>query len=852
MKKVAYTFKDAGVLDANQMGGKALNLVRLRNQGSNVPNGFCLVSDVYREHLHQLSQNITDPAVELQKIREFILNKPIDSDATAQIEMCYKALSGSVVAVRSSATFEDMSGHSFAGQYETCLNIKTFDECLEAIKTCWASVWTERAYRYRQKNHIDHNQIQMAVIIQKQIDAEFSGVVFTCDPLTGKSDRIVIEVCRGLGDALVSGRVTPDQLIFTKSKLKLIWNLPAVLTKPCQFPICTARSVAKAAYEIEKCYHSPQDIEWAVRDNQIFILQARPVTVKPRDIAWEERQVWTNLNTGEVAPDAVTPLDWSIMERLLIPMFQKLFYLLSIDLGEHPFFGIVAGRIYFNMNTGMAFFTKLPKFLIPKPEHGNALFGGGDDTQYDLRKINLGPDDLPNLKVSIWKILLRFPYNLLQWHKHRLSQGLKLLEKIKLDQQRYQSIDLAAMTNRNLTQLLEEIIAKESKRLDILYMAVPVVYAPIVTGLCRRWLGDQHGRLANSLLSSAGNMEDVQAGIALQGLAQLAGRSPEIGRILELHESWQLIQDAAQKSQMGRDFVKAWGAFMNQHGHHCRSEILLSNPRWYEMPDYVLWMLKGSLHDMEQETPARQYEQRLKEKKESIDGILSTLKNPLKRLMLRKLVRSSLRGLAFRENLKSEIVRLLFLIRRILLTIGNKLKLAGSIEKTEDVFFLTFPELKSVTDGKDDFDIGRIISERQAEYERNKAIEPPQVVVGKFDSKNVVASSVDSAKKVFYGMSVCPGKVVGAARVILRADEHQQVLPGEILIAPFTDPGWTPYFLTASGIVMDQGGLLSHGSIVAREFGIPAVVNVGPATKIIHTGQRVEVDANNGVVRVLS
>jgi pyruvate,water dikinase len=209
------------------------------------------------------------------------------------------------------------------------------------------------------------------------------------------------------------------------------------------------------------------------------------------------------------------------------------------------------------------------------------------------------------------------------------------------------------------------------------------------------------------------------------------------------------------------------------------------------------------------------------------------------------------KGLMFRENVKSEIVRLITTIREILLELGRKFTTEQILEKCDDIFFLRLDELAAVAEKRVDFDIHQTIKNRRLEYEKYKSLTPPEIVIGRFDSDTYVPEEIDTQVTLLKGTSACPGIVKGPARVILRADENQHVQPGEILVAPFTDPGWTPYFLNAAGIVMDQGGLLAHGSIIAREYGIPAVVNVGPATKIIKTGQMIQVDANRGVVKIL-
>jgi pyruvate,water dikinase len=487
-----------------------------------------------------------------------------------------------------------------------------------------------------------------------------------------------------------------------------------------------------------------------------------------------------------------------------------------------------------------------------KPYEAHALFGGGDQRQYDLRKIRFGPDDLPDLKASLWKIILRMPFSLALLYTRRYSKAKDLLEDLKQKNKYYGSISLESMSSSQLYQYIVEILERVISKLDLLYLIPGLVPAGIVVLLCNKWMHDRHQVVANTLLKAAGDMDDVQAGVALVQLAQTAQQDEQVYEVIRTEKAWEQVKRQLCVLNTDRKFLEAWDGFMDRHGHHCRSEILLSNPRWSEKPDYVLQLLKGCLYESDHDTPGHRYGQQIREQKKVVDQTLKQLKNPVKRWFLRKLVKRAQHGLVFRENVKSEVVRLLTIIRRMILAMEQQLLDFGILKQTNDIFFLKYEELSSVVDGQADFDVAAIIAHRRQEYERFKAVDPPQVVIGKFDPDNYMPPSVNTDVSVFSGMSVCPGKVTGKARVILRSDEDQQVLPGEILVAPFTDPGWTPYFVNAAGIVMDQGGLLSHGSIVAREYGIPAVVNVGPATKIIQTGQLLEVDANQGMVRILS
>jgi pyruvate,water dikinase len=307
----------------------------------------------------------------------------------------------------------------------------------------------------------------------------------------------------------------------------------------------------------------------------------------------------------------------------------------------------------------------------------------------------------------------------------------------------------------------------------------------------------------------------------------------------------------------GRQFLEQWDQFMLRHGHHVRGEADIHIPRWSETPDVVLDVLRGYVSADGAAPPA--IEQRQHTRQQLLARCDCRARNPLSRALLRWLARRAQHGLVMRENLKSELVRVVALARQTVLELSRRLVASGVFRQIDDVFFLSQEELDDVVRGQPDVSaLGRTIGERRGEYELYCSITPPPVVIGTFDPHRYAQQArrdhtphQQPVAVILHGLCVSPGHVVGRARVILRADTTQQVLPGEILVAPFTDPGWTLHFVTAAGIVMDMGGLLSHGSIVAREYGIPAVVNVGPATTLIKTGQLLDVDANRGVVTLL-
>jgi len=346
-------------------------------------------------------------------------------------------------------------------------------------------------------------------------------------------------------------------------------------------------------------------------------------------------------------------------------------------------------------------------------------------------------------------------------------------------------------------------------------------------------------------------MDDAMAGLDLWRLAVVADTRPEVKNLILSNHHWHTIEPKLSQTDSGKEFLESWREFMERHGHHCRAELELYNPRWAETPDYLLKLVRNYIAQIGKTDPVQNFADIAQERRQLEQQCRKKLANPVKRMIFNRLLARSQQGSIFRENVKSQVIKLVVALRKMLLELGGKLHDKGVLKNRDDIFFLRLEELESAVQGKADFDIHRVITARRAEYDKNKSIIPPHVVFGKFDPDKYVPESVDTDVETLTGLAVSPGVAAGRARVILRADGDQHVLAGEILIAPFTDPGWTPYFVTAAAVVMDQGGILSHGSIIAREYGIPAVVNVGAATKIIKTGQTLEVDGNRGIIRII-
>ncbi len=406
MNQTQIVWLDARVdVDEKAIGPKAAGLVRLSRIGLTVPEGLCVTADAYREHMevNGITRRIAAVPREQQRsiltaIREAIIRAPMVEATRQAIETHYHKLGARFVAVRSSATAEDLPGQSFAGQYDTYLAITDVDSCLATVKQCWASLWSERAWEYRQQHGFDHFAVGMAVIVQFLVPADASGVLFTADPTTGRSDRIIIEACWGLGEALVSGRVTPDRFLIRKRDLRLlsrtisdktIESVSAERGGLRQQPVAPERAsrssiarpiairLARLAKGAQAKLGGPQDMEWAVQGRKVFFLQARPITTLPAAASWEDRQVWTNANLGEVLPDVMTPMTASFTDITDETLLRPVLAILGLEgIDKDRLMRLIAGRLYFNASMGLAIIRHLPG-----GEHYDyrALVGGGQD-----------------------------------------------------------------------------------------------------------------------------------------------------------------------------------------------------------------------------------------------------------------------------------------------------------------------------------------------------------------------------------------------------------------------------------------------------------------------------------------
>jgi pyruvate,water dikinase len=876
--RFVHTLTAATAVTPEEFGSKAANLVRLAGAGLPVPSGFCVGASAYAEHVRSaLPADSLGAALEtvrasapadrrtlLAKLRSEIEEAPVSPVLAEQIEVACRDLGAGQMAVRSSATMEDLAGQSFAGLYDTFLGVSGTAEVVAAVKKCWASLWTDRAFDYREKNGFDHRAARMGVVVQWLVGADVSGVLFTADPVTGRDDRLVIEAVFGLGEALVSGKVSPDRTVLARRDFRVLERTVAEKTleivagergsveravEPTRAKAAcldeeTAQSLGRLALKAEAAFGAPQDVEWATAGSEIYVLQSRPITTLPAR-SLEDRQIWSNLNAAEVVPDVVTPMTWSFIGPMVEEIFQTLLDPLGFNARGHPVVGLVAGRAYFNLNTFVGIMRSLPGFRDHDPIE---MWGGKAGTGP-----HVPPEDVPDFDFRWVAFLTRMPSFLLWFLSHSTYRGLWFAKAMRRRAAAIGAREPGSLSDAALVGKLQSLLEETGRSMGeaIAFAGSGAMYLTQLLTLCRQWLGDADGSLAHRLLAGLGKMESAEAGLSQWRLAALAHDRPAVEQALLGGSDFREIRRILSGVSGGDEFMAAWDEFMDRHGHHTRGEVELANARWRETPDAVLGVVRGYLRAMGTVDPVAAHRERGRERERLTAECRGRLKNPLKRVLFDFVLANARRGCLVRENVKSEAVRWLALGRDLLRELGQRLHRRGILPSGDDIFFLQRQELEQVFRGRVDFDVSRTVAARKEEYEHNLTLRPPQVVVGKYDPRRVAPDEFDASARVLTGIAVSPGVATGPARVILRSDAEEQVLPGEVLVAPFTDPGWTPYFLQAAAIVMDQGGLLSHGSIIAREYGIPAVVNVGPATRIVRTGQTLHVDGWSGRVTVV-
>lgn len=856
--------------DACIVGPKAMGIAGLIKLGLPVPGGFCVTTEAYREHLEKCGadslintlQDGNRKAV-LCRIRERIVSEPLSSGFEALLRKHFQEIEAPLAAVRSSAMKEDLSARSFAGIYDTYLGINSIDSCIESLKKCWASLWTDRVFLYR-KEDMEQYPSHMAVIVQRLVQAESSGVMFTGGSAEDEDSTIIIESCFGLGEALVSGRVTPDRFIVRRRNLAvieahlaekplMIVALPDGSLKEhlLNFPErgkasidrATIRKLSSLAIRASSLWDGGQDIEWAVEGGRIFLLQLRPVTARFNGVS--PIRIFSSANLGEVFPDIVTPLTRSFAIKLMELPFLGNFRKLGIDFGESGIMAVIDGRLYYDMTALSAIIERLPG----RQAGGIGRVMGGHQEKLVGRLLGRVRRNGKRPRINLFRFLVNYPSMLRRMISFSARDIDRVIEELNRVSKRALQSSPGSLSGSQLLEVLNHITS-------VMLSSIPEGAAavsgalPSLQGLhiiCARWLGDKDGSLANRLMVGSGSIESAGPGIALSEMASTIHSHPELEAAVRTVNCHAELLTRIKGLQGADRIISCWDEFMERHGHHSIGEFEFYTPRWSETPDYVLSLLKDYVEGID---TLEDYHRRAADCRKLTEDCRTRLVNPVKRMIFDFFLNRAARALTLRERYKSETIRQIAFMRKLYQSLGREFFSRGIVERPDDIFFLETEELEPLNNGSAAFNVKKTIAERRIEYEKNRERMSYPVIIASGGEMIYLPCDTDDAD-LMTGIGVSSGLARGPARVIIPSAADAHVLPGEILVIPYADPGWSPYFFASTGIVVDMGGMLSHASIIAREYGIPAVVNVGPATGIIRTGQIIEVDGDSGVVRII-
>ena len=830
-------FAEIGDSDLPLVGGKGFNLGKLTAAGFLVPPGFCVTTEAYRTSLETVNVQNSE-AVQAAALPESL---------QSEILAAYNQLGADSVAVRSSATAEDLPDASFAGQQDTFLNVSGTAELLEKIQGCWVSLWSDRAVAYRREHGIEDAQLAMAVVVQTMIDAEVSGVMFTRNPTGGA--ELVIESNWGLGESVVSGEISPDHFVISRetgnliretivSKRKMIARdgVQAVPIGQREIPSLQRGQVAelgKLGMQVDSFYGAPQDVEWAHAKEQFYLLQARPITtltdaaeieqLRRQEIevlqtkADEGGTVWSRYNLAEVLP-APFPMTWSIMQEFMSGRggfgltCRELGFLPSRRFDEEGVLDLICGRLYFNLSREVEF-----NF------HGFLFEHDFQQLKRDPHKA-IYPQPTPNIKRSNLLFWLKFPYYIAKAISAELkhSKICKNLDRI-LSEKVFPTFEQYVQDQRQIS--LGELSDQE------------------VIDKFHEWREKTLNEFAKDALKAT-----VFASFSYQQLENTLQKcfseeeAKDLARLLITGLEGDLTVDANLKMWEVAQGELTLEDFLEKHGHRSVGEFELAQPRWREDPSYIEQIIT-SFHTNPDANPMKhlQAQRTNREKAKRRIARLPVGKAAAFRKRINKVLALTQRYMPFRETAKFYLMLGYELIRKALLELDRRYQLDGGI------FYLVPDELDRLIQGED---LQSMIAERETTRSRLLKIEVPDVVYSDILNRVGEPQAIE-AKDEIQGVGVSVGVATGEAYVLRDAADAQIASKNYILVCPSTDPGWTPLFLHAAALVMEYGGMLSHGAIVAREYGIPAVVNVPAATQRLQSGQRLRVDGGRGIVSIL-
>lgn len=853
------------------VGGKGANLGELsRIKGIRVPEGFCVTTEAYKkitennQELNSLLDQLTRFKAEEKenigkisaRIRMAIERIPISKDIAEEIAgYLTKFGEKDAFAVRSSATAEDLPTASFAGQQDTYLNIIGKEAILKHISKCWASLFTERAVIYRLQNGFDHRKVHLSVVVQKMVFPQAAGILFTADPVTSNRKVLSIDASFGLGEAMVSGLVNSDNYKVCNSKLidkkistkKLaIYALKDGGTKKQEIePERQNRQaltdekilqLERIGRKIEEHFGSPQDIEWCLVDDTFYIVQSRPITTlfPTPEANDQENHVYLSVGHQQMMTDAMKPLGlsfWLLMTPASMRtagarLFVDVTPMLASSTGRRTIIDVL-GKSDPLIKDALTTIVERKDFIKSLPD---------DEKESGAGKSNKAAS-LPN-----YQTLNEYDPTIVS---DLIRSNQTAVESLKQNIQTKSGPDLFDF-------ILEDIQQLKKTNSD------PQSFGVIMTGMnasswinekIEKWLGEKN--VADTLSQSAPNNITSEMGLELLDVADVIRPYPEVINYLQ-HVKDDNFLDELVMLDGGQQTRDAIYAFLNKYGMRCVGEIDITKTRWSEKPITLVPIILSNIKNFEPDAGNRKFEQgrqeALKKEQELLDRLKQLPDGEQKAEETKRMIDLIRNFIGYREYPKYGIVNRYFVYKQALLKEAERLVQANVFHEKEDIYYLTFEELREVVrTNKLDY---QIISKRKDEYKLYEKLNPPRVITsdgeiiaGEYKRENLPAEAI-------VGLAVSSGVIEGRARVILNL-EDADIEDGDILVTSFTDPSWTPLFVSIKGLVTEVGGLMTHGAVIAREYGLPAVVGVENATRLIKDGQRIRVNGTDGYVEKL-
>lgn len=873
---------DRGHRDGAELfGGKGARLAEMIGAGLPVPPAFCITTPMFDLFLDQSGLAEKIRGAESGQVREWITAAALPDAFAQPILDAYARLGRPRVAVRSSARKEDSAARSFAGQHDTFLDVSGDEALLEAVKGCWASLWSERAAAYRDPTAAPGS---IAVVVQQMVPADVSGVLFTVDPVGGQVGRMVVEACHGLGEGLVSGKVSSDFFALDDTRLDVLEERirykvtkcaptgsgritmtkvdPAARNAPC-LSTDQLRTLGELAQRVRAQYDgSEQDIEWALHDGRFQLLQTRPITtrpatttarspyIKPQPEHIQHGALWTRMDIGEIFVGLMTPLGLSFARYHQTYVHAHCAAAVGVrDTGDYVgYMGYLQGHVYLN--------TSYTSYLLGQclptrdQRHFTDRFVSEEVDLSDYRNpYGKFPGGVQDVKSTT------------HWIKHTATEMLQMRQRARhmVDSRlrefdRARSLDLTRFTRA-------ELHAELARYLDY-YFDMHVGYMPyyinafgaygLMTELCAKWLGHAGDNLQNRIKTDMSSLRTVASAREIWAVAQGAKDRPRALAIIR-DSPLEQIEERLLADEDGRAFWdRHMEPFLRANGVRSRQEMELTHPRWVDDPSYLFQMIRRYAEDGFSIDEILQRSRGYNEN--DATEVLDTLPKA-KRVALKKIIALYTTCSELRETTRMAMVTSLWLIRNIVYEIGRRLLAQGLLHSLDEVAYLDFEDVRAYLRGEAEaeqlFAREKIDEARRMHEYYNRLPEPPLTFIGEYDPADRPRPASGSGPQL-RGLGASPGRVVGRARIIedlvWQADEFQ---PGEILITRYTDASWTPLFAIAGGVVTDIGSMLSHSSIVAREFNVPSVVNTKNATQNINTGDMVAVDGDTGIVEVV-